>query len=187
MELRKVKELRVMAWKWQSLDLIHVGVPRSKHRILKRSKRTYSANDNLEKHLGEGVGLCCAGYSLFPSPLPRIPCPPFSTLPRADPPDFIQASSFLWALVAAWAQPMRGSSKRPGSGKRMDGAFLCLPSPCFHSGCVAMAKPSIMRFPPLSLLLQAPVNTKPSPHPFRPEVVMAPLCCSCLTLPSWFP
>lgn len=62
-----------MAWKWQSLDLIHFGVPRSKHRILKHSKRIYSANDNLEntlvKVLDRAVLVILSSPPHYPEPL----------------------------------------------------------------------------------------------------------------------
>lgn len=108
-------------------------------------------------------------------PLPDTRNPLSSALLRAWHPRLHhRLPGFLWTLAAPLVQPTWDSSNRPEGGKREDRVFLCLPSPCFCFGCVAMAESSIMQFPPLCQLSWALANTKPSPCSFRPEAVMSP-------------
>lgn len=165
-----MKELWVMAWKWQSLNLNHAGLPRSKCRILKHISRGLV----LENHLDECIRLWCAGYPLFPSLILGILYLSSALLRAWHPRLHHRLPGFLWTLAAPWVQPTWDSSNRPEGRKREDRVFLCLPSPCFCFGCVAMAESSIMQFPPLCQLSWALANTKLSPCSFRPEAVMSP-------------
>lgn len=100
-----------------------------------------------------------------------------------------QSSSFLWARVAAGLQPMKGSRKRPASGKKEDGVFLCLPSPSFRLGCVAM----LILFHAVSSPM--PAFTGSYKHQARSLPLQAKgsngslllLISGCLSLPSLFP